>query len=455
MVTACLALAACRGPLPKPAADTAEVEGAPADEAPPCDLGALQRRVDAAPPGAVVEACPGRLRGGLVLWQDIVLVAHPDGTVIDAAGEGPAVWVLSGAATLRGLGLTGGVGVAEAGFSSEDQPVGGGVSAWRSAGLRLEGCHVYANTAAWGGGVFGSEDGPTELIDTVVEDNLADTLGGGVWMRQGALAGSRIARNTAPYAGGLALRRRPGTPAVMVALNDTLIEDNDGDVQGGGLLLLGAVSVTGGTLRANRSQMGANLHAFTWTGALIGAQLIEGEAQVGGGGALIEDSPAARFVGVELRGNRATLPGLRPVGNVGGGLWATNSALRVEDSLFIDNAADWGGALLSAAVPEREAEAQITLVDATFEGNDAVVQGGALALVNGQLTVIGGAVGGNAAGAAGGGLHLSGGVATLLGVGWGSPAPNLPEDLAGPLGALPAPAEARLRCTPDGCFALP
>lgn len=454
MVTACALLAACQGPAQKPDAGAVDSGGVPDEEALPCDVDALQRRVDAAPPGAVVEACPGRVVGGLVLWQDVVLVAHPDGSTIDAGGAGPAVWVLSGSATLRGLALTGGSGVAEAGFSSADQPVGGGVSAWRSAGLRLEGCRVYGNRAAWGGGVFGSEDGPTELVDTVVEDNLAETLGGGVWMRQGALSGSQISGNRAPYAGGLALRRRLGSPPVTVPLGDTRIEGNEGDVQGGGLLLLGEVSATGGTLRANRSQMGANLHAYTWTGALIGAALLDGEADVGGGGALVEDSPGARFVGVELRGNRSTLPGLTPVGNVGGGIWATNSALRVEASLLVDNAADWGGALLSAAVPEREAEAQITLVDVTLDGNTAGVQGGALALVNGQLTVIGGAVGGNAAGAAGGGLHLSGGVATLLGVDWGSPAPNVPDDLAGAGGPLTAPA-ARLRCTVEGCVALP
>ena len=136
---------ACRGPsVPASVAAGAGPAGTqPVVES--CDIDALQRRVDAAAPGATVEACAGVVTGGLVLWQDIVLVAHPDGSVLEGEPDAPAVWVVSGAATLRGLEVRGGGGVVEDGFSGEDQPVGGGVRPWRRAGLRPAGGRVHGH----------------------------------------------------------------------------------------------------------------------------------------------------------------------------------------------------------------------------------------------------------------------------------------------------------------------
>lgn len=425
----------------------------PALPEPGCDIDALQRQIDQAAPGDTLRACAGLLLGNLVLWQDITLQGHPGGTTLRAAEPGPTVRVISGLATLEGLQIEGGSGVAEQGFSDEDQTVGGGVNAWRSAGLTLRGCAVRDNRAHWGAGVMGSEDGPTIVEDSVIEGNVAETMAGGLWLRQGALRGSQIQGNAAPYAGGLAVRRRAGSPPVTVALHDTLIQDNDGDVQGGGVLVTGEASLTGGLLLGNRSQMGANLHAYTWSGALVDTVLARGEAQVGGGGALVEDSPSGSFVRVQIEDNQSLMAGLEPTGNVAGGLWVSNSALTLDDSVLRGNSANFGGGALLAATAEFAPTARLSLRDTQLEGNAAGDRGGAIALVNGELLVAGGALHGNTA-TAGGALHLSGGAAILLRVDFSSGAENSPTDVQiEGMEGLDAPASGSLRCDPLGCVA--
>jgi len=431
------------------AADSGATTGGGSD----CDIDALQRQIDGAEPGATVTACPGLLLGNLVLWQDVRLQGHPEGTTLRASAPGPTVRVISGSATLEGLQIEGGTGVSEQGFSDEDQTVGGGVNAWRSAGLTLRRCGVRDNRAHWGAGVMGSEDGLTILEDSVIEGNLAETMAGGVWMRQGELRGSVIEGNSAPYAGGLALRRRAGSPPVTVALHDTLIQNNDGDGQGGGVLITGDASLTGGRLLGNRSQMGANLHAYTWSGALVDTLLARGEAQVGGGGALVEDSPAGSFVRVQIEDNQSLMPGLEPTGNVAGGLWVSNSALTVDDSVLRGNSANFGGGALMAATAEFAPTARLSLRGSLLDGNAAGDRGGALAIVNGELLVAGGALQGNTAGA-GGALHLSGGAAIVLGADFSSGAENSPTDIqVEGMAGIDAPASGSLRCDPSGCVA--
>ena len=434
--------------------DTAGADGATGGDAPrsDCDAGALQRQIDAAEPGAVGTACAGTIVGNLSLWQDVVLRGHPDGTTLRAAEAGPTIRVISGAATLEDLQIEGGTGVPEAGFSDEEQTVGGGVNAWRSAGLTLRRCQVRDNRAHWGGGVMGSEDGLTILENTLIEGNIADTMAGGVWLRQGAILESELRENRAPYAGGLAVRRRAGSAAVTVALTGSVIESNDGDVQGGGVLVIGEASLTGGLLRGNRSQMGANLHAFGWSGALVDMALTEGQAQVGGGGALIEDSPAASFVRVTVADNQSLMPGLEPTGNVAGGVWVSNSALTVDDSVLQGNSANLGGAMLVAATAEFAPTARLSLRGVRLEGNTADDKGGAIALINGELLVVAGDITGNAAGTSGGGIYLSGGEAILVAVDFSGEA-NVPHDLqVDGLDGQTAPASGSARCDPLGCI---
>ncbi len=413
----------------------------PPTERPRCQLdkegkhyAVLQQLLDVVDTGATIAVC-GEVEGTVVVRRDVTLV----GPATLAGGPGPAVHVAGGHLVLRDLELVGGTGSPDARLEGDTH--GGVVAAWDADALTLDGVVVRGGQADWGGCVSGPRSGSLVLKDSVVEDCVARKLAGAVWMRRGVLADSIVRRGQAPYGGGVAVRSMLETDSV--GLPGTLVEDCDGDVQGGGLLLTGPGEVWDGTVSDNRSQQGAGVLASGATGSLRGMVLSNNTAEVGGGGLFVSGGRLT-VSDLLIEANRATGEGLADGRGVGGGVWMGGAA---GDLLWLDNVdvyanmAVWGAGLMAAGPSSAEDQPVVAMTGGTLSEG---AWGDGAAVVSAELRLDDVVVAANA----GAGVVVEGGLMWATGGRWTH---NPRGDILTASGSHDGPELDWLRCDDEGC----
>ena len=441
-IASILALAACS---PTPSIPGKSVaDDAPTDQ-PGCQLDqdgqyyvVLQELLDVVDAGATVAVCE-EVRGPLVVRQDVTLV----GPATLTGGPGPAVHVAGGHLVLRDLELVGGTGSPEARLDGDTH--GGVVAAWDADALTLDGVVVRDGQADWGGCISGPRSGPLVIEDSVVEDCIARKLAGAVWVRRGVLADSIVRRGQAPYGGGVAVRSLSETDSV--GLPGTLIEDCDGEVQGGGLLLTGPGEVWDGTFSGNRSQQGAGVLTSGATGSLRDMVLSDNTAEVGGGGLFVSGGRLT-VTDLFIEANRVTGEGLPDGRGVGGGVWMGGAAGDLLVLLDVDiyaNMAGWGAGLMAAGPTDGGELPVVSMIGGTLSEG---AWGDGAAVVSAELRLDEVVVAANS----GAGVSVEGGLLWATGGRW---LDNPRGDILTAAGGHDGPGLDWLRCDDEGCVEDP
>ncbi|MDA8746208.1 hypothetical protein N9N28_16400 [Rubripirellula amarantea] len=294
--------------------------------------------------------------------------------------------------------------------------VGGGLHVSGKATVEIFGGSVSGNIAAGdGGGLRNSNNGTMTVNGTVIDGNSADRDGGGIYNNGGqiSLAGISVSRNEAQGSGGGIYGRFGRAPVQMMTITDSRIADNQaydtetgsggggmyvggttvltnvdvlnnsavqGTADGGGVIvtLRSSFTATGGEISGNRAARAGggveNLGTFTSTGTGFTGNFagVNGGAIHQSGFSLVEVSDA------EVVDNTAI--------NEGGGFWASDrGTLTVADSMFVDNAAMFGGAIFGDGGDSLAT--RVYVAGSNFQDNIAEVNGGGIAVEAGRLFV--------------------------------------------------------------------
>lgn len=372
--------------------------------------------IEAADPGDTLVLCPGRYGEPVVLPKSVTLTGSttPDATVLDGSGlDGPVVTVTGGGATLRSLTVEGGTGGPNSRPDLVDgATLGGGVNGVAATGdVWLEDVVVTGNTADAGAGVVGPASSTLHLVRSVVRDNVATGLGGGVVAtRVLLLEDSLVTGNAAQAGGGVYVPEA----AEVTSVGASAVADNSAEDGGGAWLATGA-TWTGGTLSDNEADArggGVYLDGGTLVGVLVDGNIavsggggvagggvldatdVDGNTAPAGGGVLVVDDLV--LVASSVTGNQAqTGPGggLLVVGGTltasddsvlvqgnsadassGGGLAATTGSLDLFALSVLDNVALYGAGIALEAATCGTCAFQFTSVD--LAGNEATTTGG-------------------------------------------------------------------------------
>ncbi len=403
----------------------------------------LQAAIDQAAPGDTVVLCdrPGGHQGPVILRQDITL--HGPATI--TGGPGPAVHILGGSVRLVSLTLTDGTGAIEPRLDGDTH--GGVIAGWEADALWLEEVHIEGGSADWGGCITGPRSGPLTLVRSVVTGCRGHKLAGAIWMRQGELRDTEVSHSSAPYGGGIAVR------SVSVADGDvflpgTVVRDNEGDVQGGGLLLTGPAEVFGGRVEANRSEQGAGVFLADATGGWHGGVATENTATVGGGGVFVSGGQTT-LSGLRLEGNVVSGTALPDGRGVGGGIWVSGDAsttVQSEDLQLLDNRAAWGAGWMVSGAGTPSAGPLVAVTGGAW-ATQAASDGGGAAIVGARMEVSGVDIHANEA-ERGGGIWLDAGELRARGGTWSA---NTPDDIHTPAGSSVGPSDRWIVCSDAGC----
>ncbi|MFK7803345.1 MAG: right-handed parallel beta-helix repeat-containing protein [Anaerolineae bacterium] len=223
--------------------------------------------------GANVTLQDCTIQGGMATNGGGIYVKGGDLTLIDgyiafnkASERGGGIFVEDGRLTLQNTWVNNnqsdlhGGGISLLGDSHVDivdgsliernsSDLGGGVLSDVGGRLMIRNSTVSSNTANSGGGIYSA--GQTDLIDTVVEKNVAASSGGGVYIQQGSVqmfGGTWVRNNRAKFGGGVYLSAETGT----LTLKQSTISGNEALV-GGGLVLRAEAAIENSSIYSNQA----------------------------------------------------------------------------------------------------------------------------------------------------------------------------------------------------------
>jgi fibronectin-binding autotransporter adhesin len=439
----------------------------------------ITEAIAAAGPGGTVTVCPGTYPEALVVEEDLFLVGI-DQPTIDAGSAGAAIDVLGGeTVVIQGFRITGGTGSSEGPFVTN----GGGVNAYYAEGpVDIVDCVIEDNLADLGGGVvFGTAGG--RLVNSQVRDNVAGSHGGGIYLAGGVtLENSEVTGNVAAtYGGGVAVGDQND-----LALVNSSIHDNTAST-GGGLFAFDAgviVADATSSVAANSATVsggGVFLdEAAEWTGG----EVVDNDATELGGGIHVNDGGAVSAVlvarntaddaaGMSLSG-LVDLTGVIVEENVavqsGGGVYAREADVVADATTDVRGniAATAGGLLLldanwsGGAVTANEAEngggvyfsnlgtGSSALLDVVIEDNVALESGGGI-YARGTWSLDGCSVSGNTSLDRAGGLYAYNATGTALNTDFSS---NAASERGGAIYLVEASVATLTSCTIDRNQAL-
>jgi parallel beta-helix repeat protein len=333
----------------------------------------IQAAVDAATSGQTVQVARGTcyenvsiaksvgLQGG---WDTSFTARDADPasvSTIDGLGAGRVISITeksgSIAVVIDGFAITGGNATGLAGSGWYGYDIGGGIYSWYADTMVID-CIVTDNIAstmgiAWGGGIA-AYGGSFTLQDSTLANNVASAssngYGGGACLRFGSatLDGNTIENNTASlssngYGGGLWLANNSSTLQGNTVQNNTASIDLEG--RGGGIeVRWGSASLDGNVIASNRAVVNGT-HGYgggiaTRDGALLtvdNAQIYDNSATFGGG-VYIEDGDDSVISDTLVHDNTA---------GMGGGIYVTTSAdVSLAGNQVYNNSAEYGGGIL-------------------------------------------------------------------------------------------------------------
>jgi hypothetical protein len=292
-------------------------------------------------------------------------------------------------ATFKDLSFTGGdaLGVGGAIFSRES--------------LVIDSCTVFENTiqsaAFTGGGGIGVSlrDGAHfEMSNSVVSNNQAMNLGGGILLMVGAnctvriddsqISGNHVLSGVA-YGGGIAIYDNRGS----VTIADSEILDNSAR-SGGGIAVDGNVTIERSAISGNSSLTyggGISHGVGPGSGALtLVDSVVANNTAASGGGIRLDQigSTTHKIVRSKILNNTATgkLPSSSVAGN-GGGILTSQGSLQIVESMIEGNHADIGGGVHMGFL--RVTSSQFSIENSTIANNTATQVGGGLYLFRGGI----------------------------------------------------------------------
>jgi len=343
----------------------------------------IQDAIDAAPPGAILDICPGTYRERLAIRGKSLTLRGTDGagvTTIDANGLGPALVITntpSPGVTVRGLRLANGV---------NDGP-GGGIRCTASR-VAIISSVLADNQAAGGGGLYASGCDLMVSGTTFSGNDGGARSGGGAWVvdSSGLIRNSRFTGNSAELGGGVAIY--DGT----TVLRDTIVSGNRAEVRGGGVYHSSDAALLRDNIFDNSSGWTAGgVYVFKHA-PTISDSTISGNTSVNDGGGFYLHQSRARLLDNTITGNTSD--------DDGGGVRVFESRARLERNVIEDNqSGDGGGGI-------RLSHLQSTMIDNVVRNNTSGTIGGGIELDNDSTSVHGGLVEGNSSGL-GGGVAIS------------------------------------------------
>lgn len=293
-------------------------------------------------------------------------VTPPSITKNVSDGDGGAIWLNDGTATLSG------------GLFSENEAGGkGGAICLGKAAVTLSGTvDLESNEAASGGAVY-AESGAVTISGGKAEGNIARTgSGGAICAVSGAVtvSGGSLKNNVSSAGDGGAVCALTGGVLITGGdLSDNTAKNNGGAVFSG----TGTVTVSGDGMRGNRAESGK-------------------------GGAIYAESGAVTLTDVALQSNGA--------GSDGGAVFAGSGALSLTGGSVTDNRSGENGGGLYAG------SGSVTLSGVSLSQNISGACGGAVYVLSGTLTANAAtSLTGNTAGQNGGGAYVGSGSAALTG----------------------------------------
>jgi putative cell wall-binding protein len=197
-----------------------------------------------------------------------------------------------------------------------------------------------------------------------------------------------------------------------ITITDTDIVDNHAFNRGGGLYVVvhdtASVSITGGEISGNRSQIGssaggADVRLYGSGSLTMSDTVVSGnQANQGTGGMFVRlnDTTSGDMAGVPFGENYGRSGGLRLIA-------ADSATAVVRETTFTANYGYYGG----GAYVQGQDDGSVTIDGSTFDGNTANYHGGGLGLFAGgasTLTVVDSTVSTNDAGIGGGGVFAAG-----------------------------------------------
>ena len=296
---------------------------------------------------------------------------HGGGLYVNGSAALTNAQVLSNTATWHAGGLhvqSGRVDLIGGLFSNNRALNGNGGAVNLNGSINISGTQFISNTALNGGGLQQWNTGRNVLItNTRFERNVARGIGGGAAISSTlVIINSTFATNTVDsgnsnntYGGGLYV----DSPSQILAstfvsnstrcaacpfwygggmytpqsamIQDSTFDRNDAYLGGGVYGNLATISVTRSTFKNNTAGYGGAIDAYTIQAT--GSSFLSNRASNAGGG---------------VRGTSIMLSGMRFISNTagfagGGGIWVLVS-LDAVNTLFVDNQAYWGGAVIDS-----------------------------------------------------------------------------------------------------------
>lgn len=311
-----------------------------------------------APPHIITFATNGTIHLFSTLYLDADMTIDGGGDITlsgDSDNNGTpdyrVITITSGNVTLRGITVTKGVaGLDESCLGASNQTCGGGIYAFPSTTLTLEGATVSASNAQHGGGIY-SEGALHITAGSIIEQNDAQFVGGGIYKRFTAftITDSTIRNNTANVGAGI-LNQATTTIAYST------ISGNQSRFDVGGILNENGLSLT-----ISNSVFSGN-HAPGSTGA------IENEGTLTVSDSTFSSNSSGNGAGGIENAGTLTVRRSTFSGNSGGAGGAVRghigSLSRVINSTLSDNySSSSGGAIYNHGT--------ITVVSSTLNGNSA------------------------------------------------------------------------------------
>jgi CSLREA domain-containing protein len=245
---------------------------------------------------------------------------------------------------------------------------GGGIYLGSSASISnfITGGDFLENDASIGGGIHNSSGCNLTIMDSILEDNVSSTYGGGI-SNSGAMdvIATTFTGNNSESGGGMYV----GSPSTKNAITGSNFTGNIATNYGGGLSSYGSVAISDSQFIGNQAENyygGAISLSGTTSSSVLEDSTLDGNLAVHGGGLIVYGTLAV--TGSTFLDNRAL--GTASNGNGGGIL--NQGDLDISNSTFTNNSAFIGGGLFNN--PGKS----ILLKHCTLSGNQASAQGAGL-----------------------------------------------------------------------------
>ncbi len=211
----------------------------------------------------------------------------------------------------------------------------GGAIRQQYGSLTIEDSTLDGNSAKSAGGAISAADGGivVTIQGSTINNNLASTnYGGGVFVKNGDMTvnDSTISGNSAPSGGGI--ESQLFNSSYTLSLTDTVVSNNYGRDDGGGLDSFGPVVITRCTFSNNSTRIGTGLLTSGFAGGILATQLTMTDSSVFGnkageiGGISCTN---AEITNSTLSGNTATF--------LAGALFSRGGIVKIRYSTITDN----------------------------------------------------------------------------------------------------------------------